>query len=121
MIDVSEVINDPDFMQSFTVYRKSGDFASGGYVETETVITMQGIILPLTTKDILQLPEGDRITENKAFYSTAPLYVTRNNADGTSGTSDEIVHGGVRYRLYQVKNYQDYGYFKAISMRMQGD
>jgi hypothetical protein len=121
MINISRVLASPAFQQSFTVYRKSGDFAAGGYVEAETTVNMTGVVLPTTYKDIMQVPEGDRVSESKTFYSTSPLYVTRNNSDGTSGTSDEIVHHGFRYRLYQVKDYQDYGYFKAMGMRMQTD
>jgi hypothetical protein len=120
MIDVFELITDPDLMQSYTVLRSSGRFTVGGWQEnTPEQISMQGVVLPTTSKDLEQLPEGDRVTESMTFYSTDPLFVTHN--DSNAGTSDQIQFNGSLYRLARVKNYSKYGYWKAIGVRMSGD
>jgi len=118
MIAVSRVISNPSFRQPFTVYRRSGNFVAGGYQETEVTVSMSGIASPTKSKDIDQLPEGDRITESMTFYTIDPLYVT--HSDGTQGTSDQVLYRGERYKLVQVKNYLDYGYNKAIGVRLSG-
>jgi hypothetical protein len=120
MINVSEIITDPDLCQAFTVNRQSGQFGAGGWVPgAVTVIPMTGIAYPATEKEIKQVPEGDRATEAFAFYSTQELFVTHN--DGVPGTSDQIVYQGDTYRLYADKNWSAAGYWKAIGVRMAGD
>ncbi len=106
----------------FTIYRSSGQFALGGWQEgTPVQITVtDGCVLPISSKDIQQLPEADRITESMAFYAKQILYVTRNDASNP-GTSDQIVYQGVRYRIARVMNYMAFGYCKAIGVRMSGD
>lgn len=118
MIDVSDVINDPDFQQPFTVCRKSGHFGPGGWIQDpETEIAMTGVVVPSSPDDIQQLPEGDRITAAQTFYGTSAIYRTNN-----AGTADEIEWKGDRYRVYQVwDRSSDGGYYKAIGARMTGD
>lgn len=118
MMNIGRVLDNPKFRQSFTVYRKSGQFGAGGYQETETSLPMSGVVTPTTSRDIQQVPEGDRVTESMTFYTKDSLYIT--HTDGTAGTSDQAVYRGARYKIVQVKNYLDYGYNKAIGMRMSG-
>ena len=120
MIDLSEIVNDPDLLQDFTVERQSGQFGAGGWVAATPVqIPLSGVVIPTSTKDINLLPEGDRVNESMTFYCPAVLYVTRN--DATPGTSDQISYGGSKYRLASVRSMGFYGYYKAIGIRMSGD
>lgn len=116
MINVAEIINDPDFSQSFTVCRKTGSWSEGRFVQTEQQLSFRGIVIAANTKDLLQVPEGDRVKGIMAFYSTEPLLVTN-----STGTSDQIIWRGERYRLFQLWPYADYGYYKALGERMAGD
>ncbi|QDX92065.1 hypothetical protein EEL30_06595 [Brevibacillus laterosporus] len=116
MIDVSEVITDPDFAQSFTVHRKSGEWIAGRSVSSDASITMTGIVTVADAKTLEQLPEGDRVTGLMCFYSTHELFTTREQ-----GTSDQLEWRKELYRVKQVFPYGDYGYFKAIGQRMAGD
>jgi hypothetical protein len=131
MIDVSEVITDPDFVQDFTLYRSSGLFAVGGWQENAPVkFDMTGVVFPTTSKDLNMMPEGDRVTESLTFYAPyidaygvnwgdeLPFQVTRTGEE--QGTSDQIDYNGVRYRIQSVKDYSAYGYCKAIGVRMDG-
>jgi len=119
MIDVSELIVDPDFAQEYTVYRKSGDWFEGVFTETEAVINFYGPIIVANTKDVNMLPEGDRIAGLMMFYTTAdnPFLITR-NTNGSLGTSDQPVWRGERYKIMQVSPFDDFGYIKAIGTRM---
>lgn len=119
MIDISEVINDPDLMQTFTALRSSGTFGPGGFASTTTTITMSGVVTVAREKDLVLVPEGDRVQGAMVFYSTAEIFVT--HADGTTqGASDVLVWKGHTYRVLSVAEYSDYGYYKAIAVRTLG-
>ncbi|MGD8188568.1 hypothetical protein ACQCN2_01075 [Brevibacillus ginsengisoli] len=116
MLDVSEVITDPDFAQTFIVHRKSDTWSSGRTVSSEVSLSMIGIVTVADADTLEQLPEGDRVTGMMCFYSTQELFRTREQ-----GTSDEIEWRGERYRVKKVFPYGDYGYYKAVGDRMAGD
>lgn len=127
MIDMSSIIYDPAFAQSIKVYRKTGDWAANGeFVTTETLITMIGVISIANAKQIEFVPEGDRIGGEIAIHTTQILYNSR-SADETetpikeAGLSDEIEWHGDRYKIYQVNEYSDYGYYFAIGQRKASD
>jgi hypothetical protein len=128
MIDISEIISDPDFAQEFLVHREIGANIAGRYVVDEIDLTLYGVIIPATTKDLEQIPEGDRVTGMMVFYVPidTPLYITKNDtlagqATNTTMTSDQCVWRGDKYRIFQTNSYDDYGYIKAICVYMQGD
>ena len=120
MIEVSEVLNDPDFQQTWIVWRSSGSWIAGVWTEnTKESIEMSGVVTPSTAKDLQMLPEGDRITESKTFHSTDKIYTTRNGVD--AGTSDQIEYKGELFKVMSAKDYMDYGYNKAVAVRIAGD
>ncbi len=63
------------------------------------------------------LPEGDRVHALKTFYTDAaqPMRLT-----GSETTSDICEYKGERYRLLQVYDYSDFGFYKAIGARIGG-
>jgi hypothetical protein len=119
MINISRVINDKRITQTFTAYRKSGSWIAGRWVQNENPVQLVGVISIAKERDIQQVPEGDRVGGEIAIYSTQALFVTQ--AQSNTGTSDEVMWQGDRYRLFSVKPYIDYGYYKAIGIRMTSD
>ena len=67
MIDVSEVVNDPDFTQAITVYRQSGYWSAGRWVGTETAPTLQAGGTAASAFDLQHLPEAERHTGTTAL------------------------------------------------------
>lgn len=118
MINVSRIVNDYRFSQSFKVFRKSGEWVKGRFVQSESEIILNGVIAPAKPKEIEMIPEGDRIGGEISIYTTNKLDVTRALGNGEKGTSDEIEWQGERYKLYQVNDYSQYGYYSAIAMRL---
>lgn len=118
MINVSDVITDPDFAQPFTVYRSSGgQFISGGWSEgTPEQISLKGIVTVGSEKDLQQVPEGDRVEGAMLFYAIQELLTSHKDP----GTSDQILWNGDFYRVQKVWNYGKYGYWKAYGVRMEG-
>lgn len=121
LIDVSFLIEDPDFAQPYIAYRKSGKWEKGKFVQAETPIKHYGIVLPASTEDLEQLPEGDRKKGVMCFYSRKDINMTRiGDGEISSGTSDEIEWRKIRYKIIQVGKYNDYGFVKAFGVRMEG-
>lgn len=116
MINVAELIHDPDFCQPYTLYRKVTILIGGRTKTSEQDFQRSGVIVAANSKDLLQVPEGDRTKGLIAVYDTEPLLVTNE-----TGTSDEIVWHDERYRLFQVWPSKDYGFYKALAERMVGD
>lgn len=121
-IDVSGIVNDPDFTQTFMVKRQKGEWTAGRFVSTETTVRMSGKISPMKPKEITQLPEGDAISAAIVIHSSKPLYQTRlTQEDQTEGAlSDEIVWKCERWRVLSVQDYSDYGYYRTIAIRKLG-
>ncbi len=119
MINLAELIVDPDFAQKFNVYRSTGSFIKGVWTEgTTTVIEMVGVVTVMSSKDLRQIPEGDRITGAMTFYAQGELFVTR---DGQYlGTSDKIYWRGNYYKLFSVSPWVDYGFYSAHGDRILG-
>lgn len=106
----------------FTVIRSTGEFVIGGNGWNEGTpkeFEVDGLATPTSSKDINQLPEGDRITESYTFYTDMPLNVT--HADGEAGTSDKISYNGSTYKLVQIRSFLSFGYNKAVGVRLAGD
>lgn len=119
MINVSRVINDPRFSESFKVYRKSGEWIRGRFNQEEKEITMNGVITPAKPKEIEMIPEGDRVGGEISIHTTSKLYTTHAlDKEDTEGTSDEIEWHGERYKLYSLNDFSQFGYYSAIGIRL---
>lgn len=126
MINVKRVVLSRNFAQpqGFTVYRQSGRWVRGVWTPgEEQVLTLPGTVIVASADDLEQVPEGDRVKGAKAFYSPQPMYTTRADGgdSGQGGTSDEMEWRGDRYRIYSVAPWENFGYYKAIGVRMRGD
>jgi hypothetical protein len=123
MINVSFLISDPAFAQTIKVYRKTGDWAPNGeFVITENELSMTGVISIANAEQIEFIPEGDRIGGEIAIHTLEALYNSRNATETEqAGVSDEILWHGDRYKIYQVNEYSDYGYYFAIGQRKASD
>ncbi len=117
MIDLSEVVNDPDLAQPFTILRQSGSFQLGGWVPNEPQpIDAFGVITVATPRMMQMVPEGDRVGGEMAFCTANEIYLT---SEKRSGTSDQLVWHGEKYRVTHVAPWMDYGFFIAVAVRMK--
>jgi hypothetical protein len=119
MINLSRIVLGRN-KQSFTVYRKTGQWAGGRWQESENPITLEGTIVPDNPKDLDQVPEGDRVKGIITVYCPQQIYTTHAISDGQqgAGTSDQIEWHSERYRVYSTQPFIDYGFYKAIGIRM---
>lgn len=117
MLDMSDVILNPDIAQTFTVYRRTGSWNDGRWAGTESSISVEGVVSVASPEDLQQLPEADRLSSTMVFHATVPLYAEDKTQDIVA---DEMLWNGRRYRTVTVYPYGDYGYYKALAARMGG-
>lgn len=117
MIDVSELLCDPDLCTAFTIVRHGGGrWEKRRWTgETPERIEAVGIVTATAGKDLERLPEGDRAHGLKTFYTAQELRLT-----GQEATSDLCEYRGRCYRLLQVFDYSQNGYYKAIGTLIGG-
>jgi hypothetical protein len=112
VIDVSELLVDPDFSTNYIIWRTTGEWVNGRFVEDEPQrINFYGPVQPPTAKDLELMPEADRVKGIMNFLSQQPIYITRENA-----ISDIAEYNGERYKITQVKNW--YNWNRATGMRI---
>lgn len=118
MIDVGLLIHDSDFCTEFNIVRTTGNtWFEGEQITSTDTFSVEGIVMPSSSKDIDMLPEGDRRHGMKSFYTDAatPMHVT-----DTETISDICIYQGLRYKLLHVFDYSANGYYKAIG-ELAGD
>ena len=120
MINLADIVIDLDLAQEFVVYRSTGSFVKGRWVESASEqIKMTGVVSVMSQRELAFMPEGDRVSGAMVFHTNRELFVTR--AGTEPGTSDKIMWRGEFYKLFNVFPYSDYGYYKAVGERMKGN
>lgn len=120
MIDVSEVLSSPDLVQQWTILRSGGgQFGPGSWIDSQTTLIASGVVTVTNPDDLMQIAEGDRVIGAMSFYSPAQMFET--HVAGQEGVSDQLQWNGQNYRVSKVFPYLNYGYWKAIGVRMSGD
>lgn len=118
ILNVSEVMTDPDFAQQFQVIRFGGGFANEGeYTQTPSApITMTGVIQPAKDDDIVLFQaEGERLGNLIVVYCAQEI----RESDAKSQESDIIIWHSNQYRVLKARQWRDFGYWKAIADGIQ--
>jgi hypothetical protein len=118
MLDVADVLIDPDLAQAVLVTRATEDVDERGRTQQlKHDFTVQGVVHPATEKQLLLLPEASRGDETIAVYT-----VTKLTAGDDAHSSDTVTWQGETYKVVKVMDYSDYGYILALaaSDTMQG-
>jgi hypothetical protein len=96
VIDVGEVINDPDFARTFTVQRPTGTLANEGVSrKTWSTLDRSGVVQPAEPADLAILPEGTRINNTIKLWCTEELRV----GDGKTDSADIVIVDAKKYRV----------------------
>lgn len=121
MINVASIVNDPDFAQSFTALRSVGHFLNGTWIpDNVTEVQLYGVIASPTNKELKMIPEGDIAEGAMVFWCSQPIYATSATA-GVGGSSDILIWREHQFRVLDVKQFQDWGYYRAIGVRLKTD
>ncbi len=118
MIDLSEVVADPDLAEPFTIFRTTGYFDRGGWTAGPPVqIPARGVVTPASDRELDMVPEGDRIKGSMTFHTHEELHLT---SVSEGSVSDKILWQGDYYRLVFIAPWTSFGFNKAVGVRMEG-
>jgi hypothetical protein len=106
MISVQEVILDTDMLppEPYVILRSIGSFISGSFQSIVTPIQQFGPVQQASNKEIMMLPEADRVGSIRAFWSPVPIYLTRGTSPVPSvyGETPAGAVPGVTFTLSQL-------------------
>ena len=106
----------------FTVRRKAPgqrDQSTGNWVPgSNTVLTINGNMQPLSGYEIQMLPESFRSRESRKFYCVDPIYSIR---EAQSKEPDIVEADGKDFEVHKVKQYQMgvLDHFEATLIRVE--
>lgn len=104
-LDVTDIINDPDFAEQFTVVRTIRAVSSGGLaVDTSGNFYVSGIILPTPGARLMLFPESERSSGMIDVYTQFRLVPL---TDQTA--ADQIVWHNKVYRVRTCEDWTDWG------------
>lgn len=122
MINVSELITDPDFSQTITVIRRKTAVENYRNTVEESQFTVPAVI-SVNQDATTQNREGyTQVSEKIDVFVNGYLYYTGDNGSNTpvgSGyLSDVVLFEGNRYEVIAFSNYVQYGYGRATCVRL---
>jgi hypothetical protein len=98
LIDVSDLLRDPDFTNVVTLIRRASVVNQHGEnVLTETSCSIVASVQGLNTADLERVPEGARLHDLITVYYRGDL-----QAESVNGYADVIVWRGHRYQVRTV-------------------
>ncbi|ALQ96937.2 hypothetical protein B398_07050 [Xylella fastidiosa 32] len=110
MLKISALFGNPRFAQRVQVLRRQGQYLPDGTWQQEYVLdTMLAIIHPTTPDDLQLLPEGERHHPSKKIMSQDQIDV-----------GDVLLYQDTRWRITQLSNWSEYGYYHGIAVRHDG-
>lgn len=114
MIDASEVLLDPDFVEPFDVRRSTpGTFASGSegvFQQGYQVLHLIGAIQPPGPDEAKRLKEGVRIDNIRCVWCVDEIKL----GDGKTREADVLIFHGGNWRVFKVEDWRTNGYWLAF-------
>jgi hypothetical protein len=117
MIDMSELMVDPDFVQwgPVQITRTQGAYDGGGAwhdVGPKTIEWVTMIVQQSTPAQLMALPEGERDGDFITCWSASRLIV----ADGVSQQASDVISWRSKpYRVVRCADRSDNGFWEAIA------
>lgn len=114
MINVQEIMSDPDFVRSFSVKRPSGAFDDTGVfaISGYDDIAFTGAVQPADPATLQMLGEGERIGNVIEIWTLAEVRMGQ-GADNV--LSDIVIVDGQSFRVFKTEPWSDNGYFHAFA------
>jgi len=106
LLDVSEVLLDPDFMDSMTCTRYTQTVSSTGMASnTSTTSTFYGVVTSDSGDILDRIATGERVKGSIVIHTTFRL----RDGSGASQTADMITWKGSTYTVSNVNDYSHFG------------
>jgi len=116
LIDVSQLLHDPDFTTTFVVARGTQTVDSHGRAsETRTTSTQTGVVYPASGNKLIRTPEGENIIGDITIVTQFQL----TEGDGASNQADLVTWNGRTYTVVNTNDYSQYGngFIEAVCIK----
>ncbi|GHV49914.1 hypothetical protein FACS1894216_01150 [Synergistales bacterium] len=114
LLNVSDVLDDPDFNSDFQVARRTRDTGDDGRsVVTEEILELNGVVQPMSDRDLERLPEEDRVNGGITVWCRQPLVTV-----GEDHVADEILWDNSRYQVVHCDVWQYGDGYRQIQARL---
>lgn len=111
MIDVSELMTDPELSRTFTVRRPRGEFANEGEFTSSYKDTLiRGVVQQAKPNDLKFLPEGTRIDDILSVWSAEEM----RGGDGKTQEPDVLLIDGAYFKVIRAEPRPDGGYWRVF-------
>ncbi len=120
-IDVSDLVEDPDFASPYTVLRRTARWVNGRFEVSEPErLAYYGAVQPASPRELAQTDIGDAENGVMKFFCRAPqaLHITHafsDNGETAAPVSDEIEFRGAVYKVLRVSPWQHCGWTRAFA------
>ena len=97
------------YSSEFKLIKKTGQYVSGEWQETETEETVSGAILPVSTSDVYS-SGGTLSTSDRYLYRKSPIVEPKEGQSMDEALKlIEIVKDNKRYKISQNQDHSDFG------------
>lgn len=105
LVDVTEVLSDPDFVQPITVVRRIPcvDAYGQNQLQEQPTCTV-GSVQPVSGKTLSRLPEALRVANVQSFWVKQSIVL-----DNRWTYPDLLVKNGIKFAVQMVFNWSDWG------------
>ena len=124
MINVSELINDPDFAQpsGINITRFSDSFVNHKVVQTSQEINIPGILILLSENSDSRLMNYDNNVDELTILTYERLKcVGEDKEDGSTYGSDIVHYNGADYIVKSCQDLSQYGYCRSKAVKIEQD
>ena len=110
LLDMSDVLDDIDFLDSLSVTRITQTVTEGGMaVNTPKTWPFFGVVTSKGGKRLKRKAEGEVMVQSIYVVTRMTLQDGRQNADGSQNTADILTWAGNTYTVVVADNYSRYG------------
>ena len=104
-IDITELLDDPDFSDTFFLRRQHQNIDSSGLAHNaETSVACDGVCFPGGGNKLIRTRDGDRVEADMTIVTRTILH------DGRGGEpADNVEWMGLRYVVTLVEDYANWG------------
>ena len=122
MLQMTDIILDEEMgAVPFVIYREHREIVDGETEEdgVEEIVT-SGVVHPTREAELEMVPEEYRYETLCSFYSPVGFSLGSRDGDTRYTAPDRIHYEGKEYRVIAVKNWQRFGFSKAIAVEKEG-
>ncbi len=116
-MDVSCVLDDPDFLTTIRIQRRGeGSYVDGEYVASFSPgsFEIDAVVYQQDGKDFRTVPEGERLSGSHTIFSKERLRGSSNVHE-----ADQVIdYRGFNWQIRLAEDWSQYGYFKSLAVKV---